>query len=61
MKDEYTILMLSSLVNLIIGLTCGFIMGIVIVRPNLLINLILIIGSIIVFALGLIYIIIKQN
>ena len=61
MKHEYLILSLSNLCTLIIGITGGFIAGMTANGPQELVNLVILFGSIIVFAWGILYMILKKG
>lgn len=60
MKYEYITLSLCSLCSLIIGITGGFIAGVTAAGPQEPIDALILFGSVIVLALGCIYIIIKK-
>lgn len=61
MKHEYLIFSSGILCSLIIGLTGGFIAGMTAVGPQTIIDALLLFGSIIVFAWGIIYMILKKT
>ena len=61
MKYEYLILSSGILCSLIIGLTGGFITGMSANGPQEPVNLLILFGSIIVFAWGCIHMILKKT